>query len=869
MDCILLIVISIAVLWGLCILQVASWVWFLALVIAAGSWQASSLLSSLGMVILWSVVALLTVALFLPVVRRAWFSGLVLRWFKKILPPMSNTERQAIESGDVWLEGQLFQGRPNWQELLALPVPQLTTEERRFIDQQVTTLCAMLDDWDITHKHLDLEPATWTYLKQEKFFGLHIPTTYGGLGFSALANSTIVQKIATRSLTAAVTVMVPNSLGPGELLLNYGTDQQRQQYLPGLASGKEIPCFALTGVEAGSDAAALQDTGVVCKGKFGGKEILGVRLNWNKRYITLAPIATLLGLAVKLYDPEDLLVSQVSGAGSCAVNQASGAASCAVNQGNGIAQQAKTSAQARPADGELGITVFLLPTTLAGIEIGNRHLPLNQAFMNGPIRGKDVFVPLEYIVGGAAMIGQGWRMLVECLSAGRGISLPALSTSSGKLSMRMAGAYAAVRKQFGMPIGKFEGIEAALARIGGYTYMLESMRLLTLTGIAQGFRPAIVTAISKYHMTEMGRQVINDAMDIHGGRGIVMGPRNYLARAYQGIPISITVEGANILTRNLIIFGQGAIRCHPYVKAEMEIANKPLTKATVAEFDRTLLAHISYTISNFARWKFHTFTGFRFSKTIVANKVPKKILYYCRELNRLSLALACMADVAMLVLGGSLKRKEHLSARLGDVLSYLYIGSAVLKYYYSHTAESAAEAAAEMKFVRWSLDNCLCNMQTAVLQFLQNFPSRTLAAGLKFLLFPFGTRYRPSSDATAHAVAAQLLQTSSLRERLASDCYINAVNTDPVGRMELALQKLQEVEPSLRKLEQAVKKGQLTKAATVNFATRLQTAVALGIVTNAEAQELTEYEVLRVDAIQVDDFSAKGLVEWNNGINKG
>lgn len=811
---ILLLILTIAAIWSLSIYRAPSLAWLAALIMAVAGWQyglafaADSDISFFSSIVLWGITGTIAVCCFIPAIRQRWFTKPLLIWFKKVLPPISITERQAIESGDIWLETKLFQGAPDWQGLFRLPRPQLSQQEQQFIDNKVAQLCKLLDDWEITHEKLDLTPQTWQYLKEEGFFGLHLPIKYGGKGFSALANSTIVQMVASRSLTAAVTIMVPNSLGPGELLVNYGTEAQKNKYLPGLARGEEIPCFALTGVEAGSDAAAMHDTGIICKGNFAGKEILGIRLNWNKRYITLAPIATLLGLAFKLYDPDKLLGGKT----------------------------------------ELGITVCLVPTSLAGIDIGKRHLPLNQTFMNGPIRGKDVFVPLDYIVGGAAMIGQGWRMLVECLSAGRGISLPALSTSTGKLCFRMSGAYAAVRRQFGKAIGKFEGIEGALARIGGYTYMLEATRLLTLTGIDQRLRPTVVTAISKYHMTEIGRVVLNDAMDIHGGRGIVMGRRNYLARGYQGLPISITVEGANILTRGLIIFGQGAIRCHPYIRTEIELANQDLTKASIKAFDKTLLAHISYTISNFARWKWHTFTGFYLSKV----GEPHRLAYYYRQLNKMSLALACIADITMLVLGGKLKIKEHLSARLGDVLSNLYMAAAVLKYYHDHGYQHD-----DLPFVQWCLTTCLHNMQTAMQKFLQNFPNRFLAWQLNLLLFPLGARYKQPLDILTHNIAKHMLRPSALRDRLTSHCWFENVAADPLGKLEHALAQLIKVEPLLAKLDAAVKDKVIVK--TTDFAEKIKLALARNIISAVEADELTKYELARVDAISVDEFSAQEL----------
>ncbi len=596
--------------------------------------------------------------------RQHYFSAPCYRWFQSVLPPMSATERDAIDAGDIAFEAELFQGSPQWKKLFNEPKPKLSEEELEFLETKVNTLCEMLDDWSITNQYLDLPEEAWEFLKKEKFFGLIIPKEYGGLGFSALANSTIVQKIATRCLSAAVTCMVPNSLGPGELLLEYGTEAQKAYYLPRLAFGEEIPCFALTGPEVGSDATSIPDTAVVCRGSFAGKEMLGLRLNWDKRYITLAPVATLLGLAVKMSDPDGLLGNKKN----------------------------------------IGITLCLLPTDIHGIEIGKRHFPSNQGFMNGPTRGKDVFVPLDFIIGGKEKAGQGWHMMVERLSAGRGISLPALSTALAKHCYRTTGAYARIRKQFHTSIGRFKGVEAALGRIAGYTYILEATRLLTLTFLDQKLSPGVATAISKYHMTSLSRTIVNDAMDIHGGKGIMLGPNNYLGRAYQSVPISITVEGANILTRSLMIFGQGVIRCHPYLRDEMKALNQKDQELGLKVFDQILGQHISYTLSNFARLIFHSFTAgfFAASYPLQALKGP------IRQLSRMSLALAFVSDVALFIMGGKLKRSERLSARLGDVLSYLYLASAVLKYY-----QDSGEQKWDIPYANWALQTCLYRIQNA------------------------------------------------------------------------------------------------------------------------------------------------------------
>lgn len=725
--------------------------------------------------------------------RQAWQSyrsrgmSKLFEWFKKALPPMRATEKEAIEAGEVWLEGDLFQGRPNWYKLFAIPEPKLSTEELAFINNQVEVLCQMLNDWDICQHDLDLKPEAWDYLKKEGFFGLIIPKTYGGLGFSALAHSTIVQKIGTRSLTAAVTMMVPNSLGPAELLIAYGTEAQKNHYLPRLAVGLEIPCFALTGPEAGSDASAMPDVGIVCKGHFEGKEVLGMRLNWDKRYITLAPIATVLGLALKLEDPEGLLGNQVS----------------------------------------LGITVCLLPTHLPGIEIGKRHLPLNQPFMNGPVRGSDVFVPLDYIIGGVPMIGMGWRMLVECLSAGRGISLPALSMAVAKKMYRTTGAYAKIRKQFHTSIGLFEGVEAVMARIGGFTYILEATRLLTLSALDQSIRPAIVTAIAKYHMTEMARTIMNDAMDIHGGKGIMMGPHNYLGRGYQAIPISITVEGANILTRSLIIFGQGAIRCHPFVLLEMKAATEPDPTVGRVQFEKAFWGHVRYMFSNKIRLLFHSLTGGWFCS--VPHLKGRQLRYYAKQITRMSIALAFLSDIAMVLWGGKLKRKERLSGSLGDVLSYLYMGSAVLKYYADQQRSYVhADKRIDLVYTQWAMSWCLVRIQEALYECCRFLSRPFLGWILKTMIFPWGRAYTVASPEIEHKMVHEMMLASVFRERLTQNTYVGSTKDSVVAELEEAFNLMIKIEPFAKKDK--------------------------SLLSEAEKEMLQRFEDLRKKTIQVDEF---------------
>ncbi|WP_375055033.1 acyl-CoA dehydrogenase [Zobellella sp. DQSA1] len=736
--------------------------------------------------------------------RKKWISGPAFATFKKILPPLSATEREAMEAGSVWWDGELFRGKPDWSKLAAYGPSRLTEEEQQFLDNQVETLLAMLDDHHIVNDERELPEPVWDYIKREGFFSLIIPKSYGGRDFSAYANSTIVAKIASRSISAAVTVMVPNSLGPGELLMHYGTQEQKDRWLPGLARGTEVPCFALTGPEAGSDAGAIPDSGVVCKGEYNGEEMLGIRLNWDKRYITLAPRATVLGLAFKLYDPDGLMGDNK----------------------------------------DIGITCALIPTSHKGVEIGDRHFPMGLAFLNGTTRGKDVFIPLDWIIGGPDYAGRGWRMLVECLSAGRGISLPALGTASGHLAVRTTSAYSYVRKQFGLSIGKFEGVQEALARIGGMTYQLEATRRLTTRALDLNESPAIVTAISKYHMTEMARTAMDDAMDVHAGKAIQMGPKNYLAHNYMGIPVAITVEGANILTRNLMIFGQGATRCHPFVLKELEAAANPDEKAGLDQFDQLLFQHIGFAAGNVFGAFWQGLTGGRFNGAPVSGETGR----YYKQLARMSKALALCADMSMLIMGGDLKRKEMISARLGDVLSHLYLASATLKFY-----EDNGRCADELPFVHYALSRNLHLIGEALDGFFQNFPNRPVAVALKVLIFPLGNRYRKPLDKHAQAICKLLMTPGGVRDRLTQLCYVPKENEPGLGEVEAAFLAMVSIQGIEKKLLEAQKAGRLPRK--LPFEQMLEQARAQDIISDTEVQRLVKAEELRRRAIAVDSFA--------------
>jgi acyl-CoA dehydrogenase len=740
--------------------------------------------------------------------RRDYVTRPLLEIFRRMLPPLSRTEKDALEAGTVWWEGQLFSGMPDWRVLRSLPSPRLTSEEQAFLDGPTEELCRMLDDWEVTHELADMPERVWTFIKKHRFFAMIIPKEYGGLGFSPLANSIVLTKIASRNATAASTIGVPNSLGPAELLLHYGTEEQKQRWLPGLATSEEIPCFALTSPRAGSDATAIVDTGVVCRGEFEGKQVIGLRLNWDKRYITLAPIATVLGLAFKLYDPDHLIGDETY----------------------------------------RGITAALVPTTLPGITIGRRHFPINIPFQNGPTQGKDVFVPLDHIIGGPEMAGQGWRMLVELLAVGRGIVLPSNALGGAMAAVYASGAYARIRRQFRLPIGKFHGVGEAIARMAGYTYIMKAASRVTCSALNAGEKPAVPTAILKYHNTEMARQVANDAMDVHGGKGIMLGPSNYLARSYQSIPIAITVEGANILTRNLIIFGQGVIRCHPFVLAELKAVEDTDEKRGLAAFDRLLFKHIGYAISNAMRSLIMGLTLSRFTDVPAAGFTRR----YYQRINRYSASFALAADVALLTLGGALKRKELLSARLGDILSYLYLTSMVLKDY-----ENQGSPAADRPLVEWACRTLLYRTQEQLHSFLRNFPNRFVAACLRVLIFPRGRTFSSPADELGQSIVELMINPTPTRERLCDHIYKTPDPGNPLGLLQEALEAAEQVKRLERKVFDAGRDGQLTREDTPGM---IDEAESLGVITAEEAAQLRAFDQSTLALLGVDDFAPSDLV---------
>lgn len=745
-----------------------------------------------------AVLAVLNV----PEWRRRLLVAPVFGMLRQAMPPMSDTEREALEAGTTWWEKDLFSGRPDWQRFSAIRPPRLSEKEQSFLDNEVNELCRLLDEWDVQERQ-DLSPEVWDLLRKLGFFGLIIPESYGGRDFSPYAQSRIMSKIASRSLTAAVTAMVPNSLGPGELLVKYGTDEQKQHWLPGLADGSELPCFGLTGPEVGSDAGAIPDTGIVCIGEFEGREVIGLRLNFHKRWITLAPVATVVGLAFQLRDPDGLLGD--------------------------------------PNIVDYGITCALLPADHPGVEAGRRHNP-GAPFMNGPVMGRDVFIPVDWIIGGPAMAGKGWRMLIECLGAGRGVSLPSLATASGAMCYLTVGAYARIRRQFNLEVGKFEGVQEATAEIAAGAYMLEAMRELVTRGLEEG-TPAVLTAMAKYHATERMRVLVNHGMDVVGGRGIQLGPRNFLGPSFHALPVAITVEGANILTRSLIIFGQGAIRCHPYLIEEMEsLTLEP--EAGLDVFEPVFMRHLGHIASNAVRVLWYGLGG------ALLSPVPSDADGFSRRwyqrINHLSAALATCADVALGVLGGDLKRRELLSARLGDAHSQLLIACSVLKYHATQPPGSAADAHAA-----YALQQALHSVQRALLAFCDNFPRRWLGVVLRFICFPLGRAFLPPSDEQIRALGDLIMEPNPVRKSLAEHVFLSDDPEDAVGRVETTYQLLLRVDKPWQAVVRARADGALGEG---DFDAVLQEAVAGGLIQEEDVAALREYDARRFDCLLTDHF---------------
>jgi len=759
------------------------------------------------LLLLWAGLGLMIVPNMIEF-RRAKITKPLLDVYRTMLPSMSDTEREALEAGNVWWDGELFSGMPNWDILMSYPAPALSDEEQAFFDGPCEQLCGMIDEWEIGHELVDIPKPVWDFMIENRFFAMIIPKQYGGLEFSAYANAVVIQKLASISATASSTVGVPNSLGPAELLLHYGTEDQKNHYLPRLADGTEIPCFALTSPQAGSDAASLIDTGIICKDKWNGKTIVGIRLNWNKRYITLAPVATVLGLAFKLYDPDHLIGDK----------------------------------------DEYGITAALIPTDTKGVTVGRRHYPLTISFQNGPTSGKDVFVPLDFIIGGQDMAGKGWKMLVELLSVGRAITLPSSACGGSQAASYATGAYARIRRQFNTPISNFEGIGEALTRIAGRTYTMNAAVSVTAGAIDQGEKPSVPSAILKYHCTEYGRMVGNDAMDVHGGKAIMMGPKNYLARGYMAAPIAITVEGANILTRSLIIYGQGAIRCHPFVLRELKAAGDDDHDRGLTEFDDALFGHIGYGISNAARSLILALTHAKFSRVPLSTPTRR----YYQNINRYSAAFALASDFAMLTLGGGLKKRELLSARLGDVLSSIYLASCVLKHF-----ENQGRRATDLPLVEWSVRTLMYRAQEALHAFLRNLPNRWAAAFLRVFIFPRGRTYSAPADSIDSKIVELMTTPGEARERLSQNAYKTLEPGNPLGLLQEALELATVNAPLERRLRKAQKEGLISSE---YLGLQIDEGTRAKVIDKKEAAALREYHDKVTALLAVDDFAPEELV---------
>ena len=728
--------------------------------------------------------------------RARYLTTPVHRWAKTALPALSETESEALTAGEVWWEAELFSGNPDWSKLHAVKSPKMSPEEQAFFDGPCQQLCGMIDDWKINHESADLPGPVWDFLRKEKFFGMIIPKSYGGLGFSAFAHSEIVRYISTRSVAAAVTVMVPNSLGPGELLHQFGTEGQKDYWLPRLADGRELPAFGLTSAEAGSDASAMIDEGVIEKGKWQGEEVLGIRLNWAKRYITLAPVCTVLGLAFKLRDPDGLL---------------------------GGAQ-------------DIGITCALVPTHLGGVENGRRHLPSSTMFMNGPTTGEDVFIPLDHIIGGQEYAGKGWKMLMSALAAGRGISLPSMGCAAIAVSAHTTGAYARVREQFNLPIGKFGGVQARLGRLAADAYAMDAARHLTCAGLDEGRALSVVSAIMKAHATYRMREALNDAMDVHSGKAVIDGPSNYLLPLYRAVPIGITVEGANIVTRSLIIFGQGSIRAHPHMLDNMMALRENDAKTSREKFDKSFWAHVGHTTKTLFRSWGRALTGGRFAPAPDAAAATP--IY--RELSRWSAAYALTADVLFLSLGGALKREEMISARMGDVLSEMYILSAALKRW-----EDEGRQEADLPVLRYTADRSFNRIQTALDEVIRNLPARWAAWPLRFFTLPGGLRHGPDDRLTV-ACSELLYHPSDSRDRITGHIF-EGCHHDGVDLLNRAYEAVTRLAPVMKRLRDA---RQSPKAAH-----------SAGLISVVELADINDMQKLTAQVIAVDDFTPNELSE--------
>ncbi len=796
------------------LLQARISVWAITLGALLFVWQTGLLtgnpgfpLSSIWALLAWIPIGILA-ALSVPEVRRQFFVRPAFDFLKKTLPKVSDTEQQALDAGTVGFDAELFSGTPNWDALRSVPPVTLTAEEQAFLDGPTEELCKLIDDWQIRHAEREIPDVIWDFVKKHGFLGMLISKEHGGLGFSAQAQSLILGKIASRSPDVVTIVMVPNSLGPGELIEKYGTDDQKHYYLPRLARGEEVPCFSLTGPTSGSDAATMRDIGTVVKGEHEGRETLGIRLSWDKRYITLGPKATLVGLAFRLFDPENLL-------------------------GKGE---------------DVGITVAMIPATHPGVNIGRRHLPSGAAFPNGPNWGNDVFIPIDWVIGGEKMAGQGWRMLMECLAAGRAISLPSSATAGAKAMLRVTSAYARIRRQFGLPVGRMEGIEEPLARIVETAYVNEAARGVTASMVSRGEKPSVISALMKYQTTERLRRAVNDSMDIHGGRAICDGPSNYLQSAYEMVPVGITVEGANILTRTLITFAQGALRSHPYLIREIQSAQNPDAAKGFDDFEDVFLAHIGHSVSNMAGAFFHNVT---FGVFAPAPGAVSDLKVHYRQLSRAARNFAAVSDLTIAVLGGGLKTKQKICGRLADALAELYFAAAVLKRY-----EDDGRPSADRPIVDFAVANGLARFDESLRGVVANFPVAPARWLLRAVIFPLGRHHAPAPDKLGGTVAALVLKPGDVRDRLTRHIFISKDSADPTGVLEVTLDKVVAAEDAEKKLEKAIKAGTVRRYHGVDW---IGDAVTQNVITADEATLLREVEALVARVIAVDHFDPAEL----------
>jgi len=815
MDILLLLICLLAAAMLLGMNRAPLWLWALAVAAITAGWQigafsAASTPASFGLprdfgwmsALAWLPAAILAL-LSVPAVRRSLIVRPAYSLVRRILPKVSETEQAALDAGTIGFDAELFSGRPDWDKLRSVAPITLTDEERAFLDGPTEELCAMIDDWQIRHNAREIPEEIWAFVKRHGYLGMLISKEHGGLGFSAQAQSLILGKIASRSPDVSTIVMVPNSLGPGELIEKYGTDYQKEHDLPRLAQGAEIPCFSLTGPRSGSDAATMRDIGIVTKGMHEGREVLGIKLSWKKRYITLGPKATLVGLAFNLFDPDDHL-------------------------GKGE---------------DVGITVALIPADHPGVNIGRRHLPSGSAFPNGPNWGDDVFIPMDFLVGGQERAGQGWRMLMECLAAGRAISLPASAAAGTKSMLRASTAYGRIRKQFGLPIGKMAGLEEPLARMAENAYVIEAARAVTASMVSRGDKPAVLSALMKYQTTERMRQSVNDAMDLHGGKGICDGPSNYLQSAYQMVPVGITVEGANILTRTLITFTQGALRAHPYLYKEIQAAQADDRAAGQKAFETAFLGHIGFAVSNVFGAMFHNLTGGLFAH---APENAGDLAQPYKQLSRASQNFALVADLSVALLGGGLKTKQKITGRLADALSELYLLSCVLKRY-----EDDGRPAADRDMVALAMANGLNRFERALLGAINNFPVGAAGFAMKWLIYPFGRHYDPAPDALGHDIVRDLLEPGDMRDRLTRGIYVSKDINDPLGLLEVTLDKAVAAQDAEKKLDRAVRQGFVMRYHDRDW---FEEAVKKDVLTAQEAEQLRELETLTDRVIAVDHF---------------